>query len=117
MKSRILVVALLSVLAAPAFAGDAAAHAAKEMIPLNNGGTLYFFKDGRMAQEDCFGRAVHQKIGSSVVTKDGLMVTITSNEVAPLSSLLEQDHGGSFTRSADASQWRQKEVPAPVRFG
>jgi hypothetical protein len=37
---------------------------------------------------------VYQSIGASVATKDGRNIAITSNEVARLSSLLEQEHGG-----------------------
>ena len=84
MKSYIVLATLLGALSAPVFAGDAAVHAAKEMIPLADGGTLYIFKDGLMAQEDRFGRATYQKIGTSVVAKDGRNIAITSNEVAPL---------------------------------
>ena len=85
---------LLGALSAPAFAGDAAVQAAKEMIPLADGGTLYIFKDGLMAQEDRFGRATYQKIGTSVVAKDGRNIAITSNEVARLYSLLRKGHRG-----------------------
>lgn len=41
MKSQIVIAALLSALSVPAFAGHAAAQAAKEMVPLADGGTLY----------------------------------------------------------------------------
>ena len=41
MKSYIVLATLLGALSAPVFAGDAAVHAAKEMIPLADGGTLY----------------------------------------------------------------------------
>ena len=94
MKSQIVIAALLSALSVPAFAGHAAAQAAKEMVPLADGGPLYVFKDGKMAPESRFGRAVYQSIGASVATKDGRNIAITSNEVARLSSLLEQEHGG-----------------------
>lgn len=94
MKSQIVVAALLTALSVPAFAGHAAVQSAKEMVPLADGGTLYIFKDGRMAQENRFGRAVYQQVGASVAAKDGKSITFTSNEVARLSSLLEQEHGG-----------------------
>lgn len=45
MKSQIVIAALLSALSVPAFAGHAAAQAAKEMVPLADGGTLYIFKE------------------------------------------------------------------------
>jgi len=66
MKSQIVIAALLSALSVPAFAGHAAAQAAKEMVPLADGGTLYIFKDGKMAQESRFGRAVYLNVGASV---------------------------------------------------
>ena len=94
MKSQIVIAALLSALSVPAFAGHAAAQAAKEMVPLADGGTLYVFKDGKMAQESRFGRAAYLNVGASVPTKDGRNIAITSNEVARLGSLLEQEHGG-----------------------
>ncbi|CCN17613.1 CopK family periplasmic copper-binding protein [Bordetella bronchiseptica] len=94
MKSQIVIAALLSALSVPAFAAHAAAQAAKEMVPLADGGTLYIFKDGKMAQESRFGRAVYLTIGASVPTKDGQNIAITSNEVARLSSLLQKEHGG-----------------------
>ncbi|MCH3185148.1 CopK family periplasmic copper-binding protein, partial [Listeria monocytogenes] len=72
----------------------AAAQAAKEMVPLADGGTLYIFKDGKMAQERRFGRAVYLNVGASVATKDGRNIAITSNEVARLGSLLQKEHGG-----------------------
>ncbi|MCT5277881.1 CopK family periplasmic copper-binding protein, partial [Pseudomonas aeruginosa] len=94
MKSQIVIAALLSALSVPAFAGHAAAQAAKEMVPLADGGTLYIFKDGKMAQESRFGRAVYLNVGASVSTKDGRNIAITSNEVARLGSLLQKEHGG-----------------------
>lgn len=94
MKSQIVIAALLSALSVPAFAGHAAAKAAKEMVPLADGGTLYIFKDGKMAQESRFGRAVYLNVGASVSTKDGRNIAITSNEVARLGSLLQKEHGG-----------------------
>ena len=55
-----------------------------------DGGTLYIFKDGKMAQESRFGRAVYLNVGASVSTKDGRNIAITSNEVARLGSLLQK---------------------------
>ncbi|HEJ1691634.1 TPA: CopK family periplasmic copper-binding protein [Pseudomonas aeruginosa] len=84
----------LAVFSPATFAGHAAAQAAKEMVPLADGGTLYIFKDGKMAQESRFGRAVYLNVGASVSTKDGRNIAITSNEVARLGSLLQKEHGG-----------------------
>ncbi|HGN0648610.1 TPA: CopK family periplasmic copper-binding protein [Pseudomonas aeruginosa] len=55
---------------------------------------MYIFKDGKMAQESRFGRAVYLNVGASVSTKDGRNIAITSNEVARLGSLLQKEHGG-----------------------
>ena len=93
MKYQFAIVALLSTLSVPAFAGDYVSQAVKETVPLADGGTLYIFKDGKMAQENRFGRAVNQTIGTSVTTKDNRNIAITSNEVARLGSLLKQGHG------------------------
>lgn len=88
--AAILVIAATS----PAYAMHAAKEAAKQVLQLSDGGTLYIFPDGLMAKEDRFGRAASQKIGTVVETADGKKVTMTSNEVARLSQLLDQDHRG-----------------------
>ncbi len=89
-----LVVAGLSVFAVPSFANDAATADAQKLYRLKDGGTLYVFKDGKMAQEDRYGRAVYLKKGQAVETVDGQTLTATSNEVARLNDLLIEGHQG-----------------------
>lgn len=77
-----------------AHAGHAAKEAAKQVIALADGGALYLFDDGLMAKEDRYGRATSVKVGTVIETKDGRKLTMTSNEVARLSQLLDLDHRG-----------------------
>ena len=90
-----LVVAGLSAFAVPSFAKDAATADAQKLYRLKDGGTLYVFKDGKMAQEDRYGRAVYLKKGQVVETVDGQRFAATSNEVARLNDLLIEGHQGS----------------------
>ena len=92
MKSQIVIAALLSALSVPAFAGHAAAQAAKEMVPLADGGTLYVFKDGKMAKEDHYGRAAYLKQGEVLELADGRKIPAVGNEVARLHGLLNDGH-------------------------
>ena len=97
MKSKIVAVvtaAVVSVIALPAFAGDAAMASAEKTYRLNDGSTLYVFTDGKMAREDRFGRAVHLQKGQSLTTADGQQIVATSNEVARLNYLLNKGHQG-----------------------
>lgn len=82
----------MTLLSAPSFAANAAAADAQRMIPLKDGGTLYIFKDGKMAQESKYGRAQRMTVGQTLEAADGKMVAITSDEVGRLSSLLRKDH-------------------------
>jgi hypothetical protein len=78
----------------PSFAGDAAAAAAKEMINLKDGSTLYVFSDGKMALESKYGKAEFLMKGQTLQTADGRTIKADSNEIARLDSLLKQGHGG-----------------------
>lgn len=77
---------------APAFAMDAAQSEAKQVIALQNGETLYVFKDGLMAKESKFGSVTHLSKGEVVQTADGKSITTMGNEVARLSVLSQQGH-------------------------
>lgn len=89
-KLNILVLSIATL--APAFAMDAARSDAKQVIELQNGESLYVFKDGLMAKESKFGYAIHLVKGEVVQTADGKNITTIGNEVARLSSLLNQGH-------------------------
>lgn len=97
MNSRLTSIAILSLMGAiplPSFAGDAAAAAAKEMINLKDGSTLYVFSDGKMALESKYGKAEFLMKGQTLQTADGRTIKADSNEIARLDSLLKQGHGG-----------------------
>lgn len=79
-------------IAAPAFAGDAAAAAAKQVLPLKDGSTLYVFANGKMAKESKYGQAIYLKSGDVLETVDGKKITPVGNEVAVLSGLLSNGH-------------------------
>lgn len=77
-----------------AFAGDAARAAAQKMIQMKDGSTLYIFKDGKMAMEDKFGRAVRMKKDTVMETKDGQKLIMHGDEVMRLDQLLNEGHTG-----------------------
>ncbi len=88
-------IAALYLVATSAFAGHAAQEASEKTIPLKDGGSLYIFKDGTMAKEDRYGRAQSLRVSTVIETADGKSVTVTSNEVALLNSLLLEGHSGN----------------------
>ena len=90
-KLSILVLSIAAL--APAFAMDSARSEAKQVIALQNGETLYVFKDGLMAKESKYGNVIHLSKGEVVQTADGKSITTMGNEVARLSSLLNKGHG------------------------
>ena len=92
MLKSLLMVALMSAVAVPAFADDAARAAAQNTVVLKDGSTIYIFKDGKMAMEDKLGRATGMKKGVVMETKDGQKVIMVGNEVMLLESLLKQGH-------------------------
>ncbi|MCG3187661.1 MAG: hypothetical protein IOMNBAOH_02314 [Rhodocyclaceae bacterium] len=98
MKTKLAKLALIAVLssagATSAFAHDAARAEAKQIIDLKDGSTLYIFKDGKMAMEDRYGRAIRTSPGAVVETSDGRKITTQSDEVARLNSLIIQGHEG-----------------------
>lgn len=77
-----------------AFADDAARAAAQKTIPMKDGSTLYLFKDGKMAMEDKFGRAVRMKKGVVMEAKDGQKLMMHGDEVMRLDNLLKEGHTG-----------------------
>lgn len=83
----------LTVAAAPAFASDAARTQAAQVIPLQTSETLYVFKDGTMAKESQFGRAVHLQPSERLTTRDGKQLIAVGNEIARLDYLIKANHG------------------------
>lgn len=93
MIRKLSILALSLAALAPAFAMDAARSEAKQVIALQNGETLYIFKDGLMAKESKFGNVSHLGKGEVVQTADGKSITTMGNEVARLYFLLNKGHG------------------------
>lgn len=60
MKTKLAIVAL-AFASTSVFAGHAAVEAAKEIIPLKDGGSLYIFPDGKMGKESRVGTSVYLK--------------------------------------------------------
>jgi len=97
MKLKILSLALVSFSASavlPAYAGDAARRESKQIINLQDGGTLYVFSDGKMAKENKYGHAEPLRQNTTLQSTDGKTLTVTSNEVARLDYLLREGHRG-----------------------
>ena len=61
MLKKLLMVVAMSAVTATAFASDEARAAAKQVIELKDGSTVYIFKDGKMGMEDKYGRAMRMK--------------------------------------------------------
>lgn len=52
--------------------------------PLKDGSTVHQFKDGKMAMESKFGKAVRMEEGAAMETADGQSITMKGDEVAKL---------------------------------
>ncbi len=95
MLKKTLIVVALSAVSALSFAAESdARQAAKQVVDLQDGATLYVFDSGKMAVESKFGHAISIKPGSVVKASDGREITVVGNEVARLDSLLKQGLGG-----------------------
>ena len=93
MNRKLIILVLSAITLTPVLATDAAQSEAKQIVALQNGETLYIFKDGLMAKEDKWGRAVLLRKGEAVQTADGKTITTMGNESARLSFLLNAGHG------------------------
>ncbi len=91
MLKKLLMVAMLSAVAASAFAAYPAEQVEKA-IPLKNGSTVYILKDGKMGMEDKTGRAVRMKQGEVMEAKDGQKIMMHGDEVMRLDSILHSQH-------------------------
>lgn len=98
MKMNILIAAILSGLLSTAFASDEARSAAEKVVGMKDGSTLYIFKDGKMAMENKYGRAVAMKEGQVMQTKDGQEIIMIGNQVALLERLINRGHRGGGGR-------------------
>lgn len=91
MLKKLLMVAMLSAVAASAFAAYPAEQVEKA-IPLKNGSTVYILKDGKMGMEDKMGRAARMKQGEVMEAKDGQKIMMHGDEVMRLDSILHSQH-------------------------
>jgi hypothetical protein len=91
MLKKLLMVAMLSAVAASAFAAYPAEQVEKA-IPLKNGSTVYILKDGKMGMEDKMGRATRMKQGEVMEAKDGQKIMMHGDEVMRLDSILHSQH-------------------------
>ena len=87
MKSKIAALAFGSLITYAATAQGIDPKDYKRSIELKNGGTVYIFKDGRMAYEDRVGRPVRVKTGEVVETKSGEKLTVRSDDEGRLLQL------------------------------
>jgi hypothetical protein len=90
--SALVVAFAASGVSVPVLARDALPQATQQTLNLQDGSTLYVFKDGKMAKQDRHGRAVYLKQGETVELADGRKVTAVGNEVARLDGLLNDGH-------------------------
>jgi hypothetical protein len=64
-------------------------------VQLKSGATVHQFKDGKMAMEDKFGRAVRMKEGEVMEATDGKSIAMQGDEVARLYAAKRTHLGGS----------------------
>ena len=83
---------VLSALASSAFASDSLANNVDKTYRLKDGGTVFVFKDWKLAMADKFDRAIHVSKGQVLETTDGQKISMTSSESARLDFLLRQGH-------------------------
>ena len=83
---------VLSALASSAFASDSLANNVDKTYRLKDGGTVFVFKDGKLATADKYDRAIHVSKGQVLETTDGQKITMTSSESARLDFLQRQGH-------------------------
>ena len=83
---------VLSALASTAFADNSVANNVDKTYRLKDGGTVFVFKDGKLAMADKFDRAIHLPKGQVLETADGQKVVMTSSESARLDFLQRQGH-------------------------
>lgn len=83
---------LFGALASNAMATDSLANNVDKTYRLKDGGTVFVFKDGKLAMADKFDRAVHVSKGQVVETADGQKISMSSSESARLNLLQNQGH-------------------------
>lgn len=94
MLKRLVAALVMTVVAASAYATDAARAKAEKVIEMKDGSTLYIFKGGKMAMEDKIGRVMRMKKGVPMETKDGQKIIMYGDEVGRLEQLFREGHTG-----------------------
>ena len=89
-KFLVTAVSSMALVALSAFAVDLSQ--VEKSIPLKDGSTVYVLKGGKMGMEDKYGRAARMQPGVIMETKDGQRIAMIGDEVAYVSSLLNQDN-------------------------
>ena len=93
LKKTLIVVALSAVSALAGATELDARQAAKQVVDLSDGSTLYVFDSGKMAVESKYGRAERTAPGSVLKTTDGREIHMVGDEVAQLEILLNEGSG------------------------
>ncbi|MHB1123377.1 MAG: CopK family periplasmic copper-binding protein [Ramlibacter sp.] len=93
MLSKLVITAALLAAGSAAFAHDLSNIA--RTVPLQDGTSVYFFQDGKMAMEDKFGRSVSMSEGQAMVTRDGQQIRMAGNETARLACIRRMVTGGA----------------------
>ncbi|MEO8411445.1 MAG: CopK family periplasmic copper-binding protein [Propionivibrio sp.] len=94
MLKKTLVVIALSAVSVLATATEMDARdAAKQVIDMQDGSTVFVFPGGKMALESKYGQAAEATPGSKLTAKDGSTVTLANNDWAYLDTLLKQGAG------------------------
>lgn len=95
MIKRNMITILLAIMSLSACAVDVSkvdVSKVEKNIELKDGSTVHFFKDGKMAMEDKYGRVISMKPGQVMDTKDGKRIIMIGNEVVRLEPILHGDH-------------------------
>ncbi|MFA7281238.1 MAG: periplasmic Cu(I)/Cu(II)-binding protein CopK [Sterolibacterium sp.] len=86
MFKKLLVLAAISTIGTSAFAvGD---DELQKSVQLKDGSIVHVFKDGKMAMEDKYGRAVRMEPGHVMEAKNGEKIKMQGDEVGRLASML-----------------------------
>ena len=86
MFKNILLVAAISAISVSAFATGN--DQVQQSVQLKDGSTVHIFKDGKMAMEDRFGRAVRMEPGHVMEARNGEKIKMQGDEVGRLASIL-----------------------------
>lgn len=92
MLTRLAFIGLMLAAASTSFAHPLSSM--DKTVPLQDGSTVYVFKDGKMAMEDRLGRVVSMDQGHVMQTRDGQTIAMVGNETARLDCFLKTQLGG-----------------------